>query len=117
MRYNNGAVEFVHNHVRDFFLCEKILRTMSKWYENDYTGEKIACELCNLLKYCFFEKQTKVFVQEALKSNYKIITDKCTSKHLPSIFDLFHNAGGMVKYSYFDEVKKTKAPHPHQRTK
>lgn len=106
MRYNNGAVEFVHNHVRDFFLCEKILRTMLEWYENNYSAKKIALELGNLLKHHYFEKQTKVFIKEALKNNYKPITNRCSPEHLPSIFDLFHNAGGMLTYNYFDEVNK-----------
>lgn len=107
MRYNNGAVEFVHNHVRDFFLCEKVLRKMLEWYENDYSAEKIALELCNLLKFSSFEKQVKLFIKEAFKSKnkYKIIQNKCTSNHLSNIFDLFHDAGGMVNYNYFDEVK------------
>lgn len=106
MRYNNGAVEFVHNHVRDFFLCEKILRTMLNWYEKNYNAKEIALELGNLLKYYYFEKQTKVFIKEALKNNYKTIINRCTPEHLPSIFDLFHNAGGMLTYNYFDEINK-----------
>lgn len=107
MRYNNGAVEFVHNHIRDFFLCEKVLRKMLEWYENDYSAEKIALELCTLLKYGYFEKQTKVFIKEALLMNdYKVIKEKCTQEHLPSIFNLFHNSGGMINYSYFEEIKR-----------
>ncbi len=103
MRYNNGAVEFIHNHVRDFFLCEKILRTMSEWYENDYSADKIALGSGTLLKYYYFERQTRAFIKEALKDNYKTITAKCTPEHLPSIFDLFHNAGGVLNYNYFNE--------------
>ena len=110
MRYNNGAVEFVHNHIRDFFLCEKVLRKMLEWYENDYSAEKIALELCNLLKFSSFEEQVKLFINEAFKSKnkYKTIQNKCTPNHLSNIFDLFHDAGGMVNYNYFDEVKNQK---------
>lgn len=82
------------------------IRTMLEWYENNYSAKKIALELGNLLKHHYFEKQTKVFIKEALKNNYKPITNRCSPEHLPSIFDLFHNAGGMLTYNYFDEVNK-----------
>ncbi len=105
MRYNNGAVEFVHNNVRDFLLCEKILITICKWYKNDYSSEKIAIELCNLLKYHTFEKQVSIFISEALENDYNIISDKCTPAHLHNFFDLLHNAGGMISYDYFKEAE------------
>lgn len=107
MRYNNGAVEFVHNHIRDFFLCEKVLRTMLEWYENDFSAPKIALELCDLLKYSLFEEQVKLFIKEAFESKkkYNTIHNKCTLEHLPNIFDLFYDAGGIVNYNYFNAVQ------------
>ena len=31
-RSNDGAVEFYHNNIRDFFLCEKIMRELNQVY-------------------------------------------------------------------------------------
>lgn len=109
MRNNKGAVEFVHNHVRDFFLCEKVLRTMSVWYdEHNYDGKKIAEELSELLKYDVFNNQVKIFISEALSSDcntYETIKDECTLEHLPSVFNVFYNSGGMPVYNYLNEVE------------
>ncbi len=114
---NNGAVEFVHNHIRDYFLCEKILIEIDKWYlEDDIKGYQIALRLGHLLRYDYFTKEVLMFIREAIsysysklisidpknkkRSIYKILLDKCYDEHLPAIFDWFYKCGGAINYDF-----------------
>lgn len=51
----NGPVEFYHNNIRDFFLCEKIRREFNHLYQEGRSDEektdRIAQRLVNLFKY------------------------------------------------------------------
>lgn len=112
------TVEFVHNHIREYFLCEKILREIDKWYSNEeIDGYQIALNLGEYLKYCYFTDEVISFIKEAIqysevmqhiKDNkniknhyiYKNIVDKCDSKPLSDIFDWFYKSGGIVQYDF-----------------
>lgn len=56
-RTNDGAVEFYHNNIRDFFLCEKILRDTNRVYNllrtNKITREKAIETLIDLFSDLF----------------------------------------------------------------
>lgn len=104
MRNNDGAIEFVHNHVRDFFLCEKILREISEWYDTNLDSKSITLNLSKMLHYYSLNEQTKFFIREAFLLHYDNIKENCTNEHLSSIFDLFHNSGGYFIYNYFEEI-------------
>ena len=103
-RNNTGAIEFAHNHIRDYFLCEKILREIDSWYKNsDVDGYTIALNLCDLLQYSFFTDETEMFIKEALSSHYYQNILKNFNQPLSDIFDWFNKSGGALKY----DVKKT----------
>lgn len=112
------TVEFVHNHIRDYFLCEKILREIDEWYSNEeIDGYQIVLNLGEYLKYHYFTDEVVSFIKEAIqysevmrhikdtkniKNNYiyKNIVDKCDSKPLSDIFNWFYRSGGIVKYDF-----------------
>jgi len=122
-KYNTGAIEFVHNHVRDYFLCEKILREINKWYsEPEIDWHQVALKLGELLKYSKFNNEVKIFISEAIAYNeiirqvevkrnddekiktqdvyciYKFLLDKCDREPIAHIFNWFYQSGGIVKY-------------------
>lgn len=126
-KYNYGAIEFVHNHVRDYFLCEKVLRKINEWYSNtELNGYQIAVDLGELLKYGYFNDEVKLFIKEAIQYNeiirqielkqndndknntqnvhstYKVILDKCDKHRLQHVFTWFYQSGGVVKYDLID---------------
>ena len=98
---DSGTIEFVHNHVRDYFLCEKVLREISKLYLNDnYDGYQIAIKLSELLMYDNFTDEVKLFIGEAFKSKeYKPLLKKCTEAPLSNIFDHYYKSGGIPEYN------------------
>lgn len=98
---DNCTVEFVHNHVRDYFLCEKILREINNWYsDKEIDGYQIALKLGKLLKYTHFTNEVKLFIKEALQSNvYNYILIKCKDEPLSNVFDCFYKSGGIVEYA------------------
>lgn len=98
---DSGAVEFVHNHIRDYFLCEKVFREINTWYSTDeIDGYEIAQNLGKLLKYFYFTDETKLFIKEALQSNvYTNIIEKCEKEPLSNIFDWFYESDGVVEYN------------------
>lgn len=113
-----GTVEFVHNHIRDYFLCEKILMEINNWYSDQtLDGYQIASNLCDLLKYDYFTDEVKQFIGEAMQycdamrnkanvqydedySLYRTILDKCDVTPLSYVFDWFYKSGGAVKYAF-----------------
>lgn len=103
-RNNSGAVEFAHNHIRDYFLCEKILREIDSWYkDSDIDGYTIALNLCDLLQHSFLTDEAKMFIKEALSSHYYQNILKNFNQPLSDIFDWFNKSGGALKY----DVKQT----------
>ena len=47
-----GAVEFYHNNIRDFFLCEKIYRELNKIYSlNHHTAEEKSIQIKELINF------------------------------------------------------------------
>jgi len=121
---NNGAVEFVHNHIRDYFLCEKILIEIDKWYsDSTISGNQVALKLGELLKYDYFTNEVKMFIKEAIQhcylmensidqkkrnhSVYKTILNKCYDEHLSSVFDWFYKCGGAVSYDFNYSEKRS----------
>lgn len=115
---SSGMVEFVHNHIRDYFLCEKILREINLWYTTELLdGYQIALNLGKLLNYDYFTSEVKLFIKEAIKysnsvrcdlnrqykDNYDIygtLLDRCDSIPLSYVFDWFYKSGGAVKYEF-----------------
>lgn len=114
---SSGMVEFVHNHIRDYFLCEKILREINLWYTNEMLdGYQIALNLGRLLNYDYFTNEVKLFIKEAIQysnsircdSNtqydnygiYEALLDRCDSIQLSYVFDWFYKSGGAVKYEF-----------------
>ena len=67
-----GCVEFYHNNIRDFFLCEKLMRELNRAYE-DY-GDALRDEhrditpflrrLCELFQYGKLEKTVLFFIRQ-----------------------------------------------------
>lgn len=97
MRYNNiGAIEFAHNHIRDYFLCEKILREISKWYKTSVDVYSIALNICKLLQYDYFTEETKLFIEEAICCSYKEIL----TEPIYNIFDWFNKSGGSLFFNF-----------------
>lgn len=107
---DEGAVEFVHNHIRDYFLCEKILREINLWYlDPNINGYQIALRLGDLLMYASFNNEVKAFISEALKYSeiakinkrgkmYKTLLDKIKNQPLSNVFNWFYKSGGLIRY-------------------
>lgn len=108
---DEGAVEFVHNHIRDYFLCEKILREINLWYlDPNIDGHQITLNLGDMLMYAPFNNEVKNFINEALKYSkmaktdkrnkiYKTLLHKIESKPLSTVFDWFYKGGGLIRYN------------------
>lgn len=94
-----GCVEFVHNHIRDFFLAEKVLRKFTELYSEGLDNYSIVCELCQLLSYCFFTIETQQFIKEAIYSgHYEEEIKLINIEKIYEIFDILILSGGIVKY-------------------
>lgn len=67
---DRGAVEFLHNNIRDFFLAEKIYRELNETVQdlaNDYNNletccKKITQKLCSLFQYGVLETKVCEFI-------------------------------------------------------
>ena len=62
-----GIVEFYHNNIRDFFLCEKIFREINEdyqqWKENtDKSNKEIIEKFCSLFQYGHLETMVSKFI-------------------------------------------------------
>lgn len=124
-----GAVEFVHNHVRDYFLCEKVLREINIWYSDTFVnGYKVAMNLGELLRYGYFTEEVKLFIMEAIQYSmsihqnenlqqvakygiYKTILDQCDKRPLHMIFDWFYSSGGIITYDCSNTYAYMKSSH------
>ncbi len=128
-KYNTGAIEFVHNHVRDYFLCEKVLREINIWYSDTFVNEyKVAMNLGELLRYGYFTEEVKLFIMEAIQYSmsihqnenlqqvakygiYKTILDQCYNRPLYQIFDWFYSSGGIITYDCSNAYAYMKSSH------
>lgn len=54
-RSNDGAIEFYHNNIRDFFLCEKILREINRVYGELYMRKITRSDAINKLTDLFYK--------------------------------------------------------------
>lgn len=67
-RSNDGAVEFYHNNIRDFFLCEKIFRELNTFYEKYSSKQSIEIidmlskKFCSMFKYSSLETMVCQFI-------------------------------------------------------
>lgn len=106
MRLNkSGAVEFVHNHIRDYFLCEKILFEINKLFVEKANTIAIVLRLCDILKWNVLTKETLRFLDEAISSEkYKKILENYTQDILIEIFTLFSLSGGCIEYRLFNDI-------------
>lgn len=69
-----GAVEFYHNNIRDFFLCEKIFREINNIYKNnEEANEKIIIYLCDLLQYQTINDMVLKYMISRVKFNVMLI--------------------------------------------
>ena len=111
---SDGMVEFYHNNIRDFFLCEKIYREMNSIYnrfktDSQYNSREAATTLCELFHFDILETTVNKFLLLRAKSDLKCGNQEFPSheviqEHLPEIFELMLTDG-----TIFD-VKKSKNP-------
>ena len=67
---DRGAVEFLHNNIRDFFLAEKIYRELNETIQNlinDNSNSETCCKkitrkLCSLFRYGILETKVCEFI-------------------------------------------------------
>lgn len=120
------ALEFVHNTVRDFFVCEYILRGLNDIYRNDMDdaekGKQISFWLSDHLMYLPLYKNNilindnnigQIYLQalEAAHETYpQLIENSGNNDNLHYIFDVFVENGGIHKFNYdSDEINVEKA--------
>lgn len=105
----NGAVEFAHNHVRDFFLCEYILQGLDDCY-SEYPKPEMTPEKCGKLvadwlsdnfKYADVEEETGNFLQLAAKQKKTACPNVelyFKPDELEHVFNVFCKNGGLREY-------------------
>lgn len=89
---NCGAVEFYHNNIRDFFLCEKIFREMNTLYEelessNDKEINKLIERFCQLFKYGKLEGNVIEFIYFRCLRKKDFPEKEYKYRYLPTIFE------------------------------
>ena len=122
----NCSLEFVHNVVRDFFVCEYILRGLNEIYNKDMDesekGKLVSYWLSDHLMYLPLYKSNiligdnnigQIYLQ-ALEAAYKIypqlIENSGNNDNLHYIFDVFVENGGIHKFNYdLDKINIEKA--------
>lgn len=115
----SGALEFAHNHIRDFFLCEYILHGLNHLYQDSCNtsgkGTEIANWLSEHFKYYNLHKVyfglnilnednvTLKFFELAiiyLNGNYDNLKNNVNNENLHFIFDTYCQNGGLNSYNY-----------------
>ena len=106
-RTKQGYVEFYHNNIRDFFLCEKLMRTLNQTYQDhqDILQDEskdippVLERLCELFQYDYLEKQVLEFlgqrasyVDETKKPDICVETEKAYHHTIP-IFETLLMSG------------------------
>lgn len=104
----DGAIEFYHNNIRDFFVCEKIFRELNKLYGSD-SSDKLSDEeiqtfidkFCELFLYGGLADKVMEFI--GLRTEYGIKNNKNdfpkaeqAKKYLPQFFEVMLTNGGRM---------------------
>ncbi len=109
----NGAVEFAHNHVRDFFLCEYILQGLDDRYAErgngksaEECGKLVADWLSDNFKYAGTMEETDNFLALAAKQKKTACPNVARyfkKDELKHVFHVFCHNGGLREY-HADEM-------------
>lgn len=105
----DGAIEFYHNNIRDFFVCEKIFREINKLYDSvssdelsDEEIQKFIDKFCELFHYGELADMVSYFI--GLRTEYGIKNNKNdfpkaeqAQKYLPQFFEVMLTNGGRMK--------------------
>ncbi len=104
----NGAIEFAHNHVRDFFLCEYILQGLDDLYAErgkgksaEECGKLVADWLSDNFKYAGTMPETDNFLALAAqqkKTACPHVEQYFKADELKHVFDIFCQNGGLHEY-------------------
>ena len=120
----NGALEFAHNHIRDFFLCEYILIGLNRRYADgcdthdkgavvaDWMSEKFMyADIHNTFLYVN-GKKAECAIYDFLKSASLILEEACKNfgehigeENLHFVFDRYLKTGGLCAYTYSADYK------------
>lgn len=97
-RSDDGAVEFYHNNIRDFFLCEKIFRELNIIYKNQHDNRFIEMidilsqKFCDMFKYNSLDTMVSQFIllrtfndMESVRRDFPII--EMEHSLLPELFE------------------------------
>ena len=103
-----GALEFYHNNIRDFFLCEYICNALKNYvfidYDHNARTEDLLKKLCDIFRWADIEastwKETFVFIWLRLK--YESIHDR----NPDSLYTLVHRAKSIPHILYRLSVSK-----------
>lgn len=104
----DGAIEFYHNNIRDFFVCEKIFREINKLYDSvssdELSDEEIQTfidKFCELFLYGGLADKVMEFI--GLRTEYGIKNNKNdfpkaeqAKKYLPQFFEVMLTNGGRM---------------------
>lgn len=109
-RSNDGAVEFYHNNIRDFFLCEKIFREFNAIYQRQNTPENqhikmidaLSYKFCDMFKYNSLETMVCQFILLRTIDSIKIHQISFPIKEieyslLPELFEHMIEDGNLYK--------------------
>lgn len=110
----DGAIEFYHNNIRDFFVCEKIFREINKLYDSvssdelsDEEIQKFIDKFCELFHYGELADMVSYFI--GLRTEYGIKNNnddfpkddfpktEQAKKYLPQFFEAMLTNGGRMK--------------------
>lgn len=104
----NGAVEFAHNHVCDFFLCEYILQGLDERYAErgegksaEECGKLVADWLSDYFKYAQIRPETNGFLILAAKQKKTAcpnVEQYFKPDELKHVFNVFCHNGGLREY-------------------
>lgn len=109
-----GAVEFYHNNIRDYFLCEKICYELDKLYKGEWDEEETIKKLCELFRFgvlegrvCnFIEQRTKYFAGKGENSRFD--GREQAMPHLPGFFEKMLTDGRV--FSQYAKLEESKNP-------
>lgn len=104
----DGAIEFYHNNIRDFFVCEKIFREINKLYDSvssdelsDEEIQKFIDKFCELFLYGGLADKVTEFI--GLRTEFGIKNNKNdfpkaeqAKKYLPQFFEVMLTNGGRM---------------------
>lgn len=105
----DGAIEFYHNNIRDFFVCEKIFREINKLYDSvssdELSDEEIQTfidKFCELFLYGGLADKVMEFIGLRTKFGIKNNNNdfpkvEQTKKYLPQFFEAMLTNGGRMK--------------------